>query len=71
MRSARPRQRLLVRGVEAEEAQLAGAGVVVHLHQQLAARAQWTSQAVTVAFDLHHLPVARITASGVMRVSSS
>ena len=57
-------QGLLVRGVEAEEAQLAGVGPVVHRHQQLAAPVQRDLAVGDRGLYLHRLALACIGQAG-------
>src|SRR6185312_1502274 len=57
--NARPhRQRLLLRWVEAEEAQQAGVGAVIDRHQQLAARAKGNLAGGHCGFDLQRVALA-------------
>jgi|GEM_PF-4980467 len=62
------RERLLVRGVEAEEAQPHGVAAVVQRDDQLAARAQADLAVGHHALDLHRVAIARVGQPGDARL---
>ena len=63
--NARPHgQRFLLRGVEAEKAQRAGVGAVVHRHQQLAARAEGDLAGGDGGLDLQRVALACVGQAG-------